>query len=202
MVFLDLHRAAPDGLELARQMRRSRGHRTTPLFLINDDQLPSALGIGFEAGASFFLYKPLDKDRLFKLIRATQGSMEHKRRRTRRVALQTNVRIKYGGEELEGGTVEVSLSGVLVRAARAFPRGSPVHVSLQLSNRIRPIAGARAVVRVANGNQRGDSNGPSHCRGERETGGVSLAVDSHRIVRRTDSGGNVGARVEFEARIC
>lgn len=106
-------------------------------------------------GQVFFYTSPWTKDRLFKLIRATQGTMEHERCRTRRVALQTNVRIKYGGEELEGGTVDVSLSGVLVRAARAFPRGSPVHVSLQLSNRIRPLAGAGAVVRVANGNQMG-----------------------------------------------
>jgi len=32
--------------------------------LISDDQRPSAMGIGFEAGANFFLYKPFDKERL------------------------------------------------------------------------------------------------------------------------------------------
>jgi DNA-binding response OmpR family regulator len=73
VVFLDLHMAAPDGIELARQVRGSQWNRTTPIVLISDDQRPSALSIGFEAGASFFLYKPIDKDRLFKLIRATQS---------------------------------------------------------------------------------------------------------------------------------
>jgi CheY-like chemotaxis protein len=54
VVFLDLHMAFPDGIELARQMRSSRYNRTTPIVLISDDQRPSALSVGFAAGASFF----------------------------------------------------------------------------------------------------------------------------------------------------
>ncbi len=53
VVFLDLHMAAPDGIELARQMRGSRWNRATPIVLISDDQRPSAMSVGFEAGASF-----------------------------------------------------------------------------------------------------------------------------------------------------
>jgi DNA-binding response OmpR family regulator len=87
MAFLDLHMASPDGIELARQMRHSRWNRTTPIILISDDQRPSAMSVGFGAGASFFLYKPIDSGRLLKLVRATQGAMEYGRRRTRRVAL-------------------------------------------------------------------------------------------------------------------
>jgi two-component system chemotaxis response regulator CheY len=155
MVFLDLHMAAPDGLELAREIRRSPWYRTTPIFLISDDQRPSAVGMSFEAGASFFLYKPIDKERLLKLVRATQGSMEHEMRRTRRVALQAKVRVKLGIEELEGETVNISLSGVLVRAARVWPTGSLVHLTLQLSQRMKAIVGAGSVVRVANGNLMG-----------------------------------------------
>jgi DNA-binding response OmpR family regulator len=155
MVFLDMHMAAPDGLELARQMRRSRQHRATPIFLISDDQRPSALGIGFEAGASFFLYKPIDKDRLFKVVRATQGTIDYEARRTRRVAVQSKVRVRHGGEVLEGETVDISLSGVRVRTARVLPMGSSVQLSLQLSQRMRPIVGVGSVVRVANGNEMG-----------------------------------------------
>src|SRR5438445_8844995 len=112
MAFLDLHMAAPDGIELARQIRHSRWNRTTPIILISDDQRPSAMSIGFEAGASFFLYKPIDKGRLLKLIRATQGSVEQERRRTRRVPIQSKVRLRYRADELEGETVDVSLIGV------------------------------------------------------------------------------------------
>jgi DNA-binding response OmpR family regulator len=155
MVFLDLHMAAPDGIELARQIRHSRWNRTTPIILISDDQRPSAMSIGFEAGASFFLYKPIDRERLLKLIRATQGTMEYGMRRTRRVALHSKVRLRHGADELEGETVDVSLSGILVKAGRTLPTGSPVQVSLDLAPPMRPVVGAGSVVRVLGGNQMG-----------------------------------------------
>src|SRR6266478_7320858 len=122
VVFLDLHMASPDGIELARQMRVSRWNRATPIVLISDDQRPSAMSVGFEAGASFFLYKPIDKDCLRKLIRATQGCAEQEKRRTRRIPIQSKVRLRYRSDELEAETVDVSLSGMLVKAHRTFPQ--------------------------------------------------------------------------------
>jgi len=53
MAFLDLHMPAPDGIELARQMRDSQWNRTTPIIMLSDDQRPSAMSMGFEAGASY-----------------------------------------------------------------------------------------------------------------------------------------------------
>ena len=86
LVILDFHMASPDGVELARQVRQMRMNRTTPVVLISDDQRPSAVSVGFEAGASFILYKPLDKERLLKILRATQSTIDRERRRTRRTA--------------------------------------------------------------------------------------------------------------------
>ena len=134
-MFLDLHMPSPDGIELARQMRSSRFHRTTSIVLISDDQRPSALSVGFVAGASFFLYKSIDKDRLLKLVRATQGAMAHERRRTRRVYIPSKARFKFAEEELEGETIDVSMSGLLVRAPRTAPVGSSLGICLQLSAR-------------------------------------------------------------------
>jgi CheY-like chemotaxis protein len=155
VVFLDLHMPYPDGIELARQMRSSPFNRTTPIVLISDDQRPSALSVGFAAGATFFLYKPIDKNRLLKLIQATQGAMEHERRRTRRVPIQSRVRLKFGEEEMEGETIDASMSGLLVRAPRNAPLGSSLRMSLHLSQRMSPIVAAGSVVRIHGGNQIG-----------------------------------------------
>jgi two-component system chemotaxis response regulator CheY len=155
VVFLDLHMPSPDGIELARQMRSSRFNRMTPIVLLSDDHRPSALTVGFAAGASFFLYKPIDKDRLLRLVRATQGPMETERRRTRRVPIQSKVRLTIGKEELEGETVDVSMTGLLVRAARTAPIGSALRMSLQLSQKMRPIVASGSVVRILGGNQMG-----------------------------------------------
>lgn len=148
VAFLDHHMEFPDGPALARQMRASGSNRRTPTVMISDDQRASAVAEGFEAGASFFLYKPVDKDRVQRLLRATQASIDNGLRRTRRVGLKSKVNIKFRGQEIEGETINVSLEGMLVRAPRTVPLGSSVEVCLQMKGLDRPIAGVGSVVRV------------------------------------------------------
>lgn len=155
VAFFGLRMNFPDGPELTRQMRDSGFNRMTPVVMISDDQRPHAMSQGFEAGASFFLYKPIDRDRLLRLVRATQGTMEHERRRTRRVPLKSRIQLRIGAQEIEGETVDVSMEGVLVKAARSIPIGSSVNVSLQLSKGMKPVIGAGCVVRLLSGNQMG-----------------------------------------------
>jgi len=155
MAFFDLHMASPDGMELARHLRLSSWNRTTPVILISDDLRPSAMSVGFEAGANFFLYKPIDKERLLKLIRATQGTIDYGRRRTRRVPLQSKVKLNSGADVVEGETVDVSLCGILVKAGRTLARGTPVRVSLELAPQMRPVLAAGSVVRILDGNLMG-----------------------------------------------
>src|SRR5947209_10351846 len=73
VAFLDHHMNFPDGPELARQMRASGSNQRTPIVMISDDGRAAAMSEGFESGASFFLYKPIDRDRLQRLVRATQA---------------------------------------------------------------------------------------------------------------------------------
>lgn len=155
MVFFDLHMGSPDGMELSREMRRAGSNRTTPIILLSDDQRPSAMSQGFAAGASFFLYKPIDKERLLKLIRATQGRMDHERRQTRRVPFQAKARLRFGFEEIACETVDVSLNGMLVRSPKILPAGSTVQVSVELAQKMKPLIGAGSVVRIVSGNQMG-----------------------------------------------
>src|SRR5229473_44948 len=155
VAFLDYHMDFPDGRALARQMRASGSNRRTPIVMISDDPRPAAVSEGFEAGASFFLYKPVDKDRLQKLVRATQASIENGLRRTRRVELKSKVQIKFRGQEIEGETVNVSLEGMLIRTPRMLPVGSSVDVSLQLNQAMKPVIGAGSVVRVLGHEQMG-----------------------------------------------
>jgi hypothetical protein len=81
--------------------------------------------------------------------------MEHEQRRTRRVSIQSKVRFLFGKEELEGETVNVSMSGLLLQATRIAPVGASLRMSLQLSQQMRPIMAAGSVVRIQRGNQMG-----------------------------------------------
>lgn len=155
VVFFALRMTSPDGPELTRQMRDSSPNRMTPVVLISDDQRPIAVSQGFEAGASFFLYKPVDRERLLRLIRATQASTEHERRRTRRVPVKSRVQLSHGSQQIDAESIDVSMEGVLVKAPRSFPVGSSVTVAMHLSNGMRPVTGAGCVVRLSAGNQMG-----------------------------------------------
>lgn len=146
VVLLDLCMPAPDGIALAQQMRGSGFNQMTPIIMISDDQQP---------GASFFLYKPIDKGRLLKLIRATQGTIEHERRRFRRIPFHSKVQLRFDKAELEGETIDVSLNGLLVKAPHTVPVGSTVQVSLSLSPGMKPIDGRGSVKRVIGANQMG-----------------------------------------------
>ena len=155
MVFFDLHMSPLDGIELAREMRKCKSNYNTPIILLSDDQRPSAMTEGFAAGASFFLYKPVDKARLLRLVRATQQQSGVERRQTRRVMLHTKVHLRCGSEEVVCDAVDLSLNGVLVRSPQVFPPGSAVQVSMDLGRHAKPLVGGGLVARIAAPNQMG-----------------------------------------------
>jgi len=155
VVLFDFRMPSPDGLELSRQVRGAGLNQMTPIILLSDDQGTAAVSQGFAAGASVFLYKPLDKARLLKLLRVTQGAIEHECRRFRRVALCCKVRLGFDEGEVEGETINVSLNGLLVKAQSNVPVGSPVNVRLYLAPEMKPIVGSGLVVRILDANRMG-----------------------------------------------
>jgi hypothetical protein len=60
-----------------------------------------------------------------------------------------NVHILFDHDTLEGQTIDVSLNGLLVRAARTLAIGSPVSVRLFLTSGSQPVTANGTVVRVA-----------------------------------------------------
>lgn len=147
LILLNLHLPPPDGLDLTREIRRPGMNQSTPIVMLSDDPDPASVSQGFEAGANFFIYKPIDHEKLTKVVRVTQGTAEHERRRFRRVPLRAKVQLKIGQVELDGETIDVSLNGLLVKAERMLSTGSTARFSLQLSPGIRPVVGLASVRR-------------------------------------------------------
>ncbi len=104
---------------------------------------------GFQAGATFFLFKPINRERLLNLSRTTHGAVERERRHYQRVVVSRNVHILFDGDVLEGRTIDVSLNGLLVRAARTLAVGSAVSIRLFLRPERNRSRRDGTVVRVA-----------------------------------------------------
>lgn len=147
-VFLDMRMPAPDGAEIARQVRASRVNASTIIVMITGEQDRTVMRRAFEAGVDFFLFKPVERNKLLKLIRATEGSIERERRRFTRVRLRCRVSLESGNDRLEGMTLDLSLGGALVQAHRALPSGTPVTVSLELEAGTAPWRAEARVVRT------------------------------------------------------
>jgi len=148
-VFLfDLQMPAPDGNDLARLARDSGINHMTPVILVSDEQVKDGASRGFAAGTTFSLPKPVDKAQLLKLLRAAQGSVEHEKRRFRRVALRSKVRLSFQQQQWEGETVDVSLNGMLVKGPGRIAAGTTVTVSLFLSGEAEPVVGLGRITRV------------------------------------------------------
>jgi CheY-like chemotaxis protein len=155
VILVDLCAPPVDANKLVNGIRQSGFNRITPIIMISDDLRPAALSEGFKAGASFFVYKPIDRPHLMRLIRVTQGSIEHEKRRFRRIPVRAKVRVRCGDQIVEGETIDLSLNGALVRASHIFPVGSPVELSMFLLAGTPPIAGLGSIMRVVDGNQMG-----------------------------------------------
>lgn len=155
VILVDLCAPPVDASKLVREIRQSGINQKTPIIMISDDLRPAALSEGFQAGASFFVYKPIDRAHLMRLIRVTQGAVEHEKRRFRRVPVRARIRLKCGEKSVEGETVDLSLNGALVRASHTFPIGSPVEVRLYLQAGRPPVAGLGSIMRVVDSNQMG-----------------------------------------------
>ncbi|HEV2520794.1 MAG TPA: response regulator [Candidatus Acidoferrales bacterium] len=155
VILVDLCAPPVDASKLIQGIRHSGFNRKTPIIMISDDLRPAALSEGFRAGASFFVYKPVDRAHLMNLIRATKGAVEQEKRRFRRVAVRAKVQVKCGDKTVEGETIDISPNGALVRVPRTFPVGSSVEISLFLPAGRAPVAGSGRVMRLVEGNQMG-----------------------------------------------
>jgi CheY-like chemotaxis protein len=147
--FLDVRMPPPDGIELTRRIRASDLNRKTPIVIITGEEDNAVLGRAFDAGANFFLFKPIDRHRMLRLIRVTEHSIQHEGRRFQRVKTACQVSLHCREEHLDGVTVDLSLGGMLVRAVRTLPVGSAVRVDLQLQADKPHVQVSARVVRVS-----------------------------------------------------
>jgi hypothetical protein len=116
--------------------------------MMTGDDDPAVVARGFKAGVSFFVYKPLIKERVLNLARVTQSVNQLERRRFHRVAVKRRVEVQLNDEILEGESIDVSLNGVLIRTGRIFAVGTNVKVRLFLSPAKGPISGDGTVARI------------------------------------------------------
>ncbi len=154
-VFIDMRMPPPDGVELARQIRASHVNASTVIVMITGEEERTLMKRAFEAGVEFFLFKPVERNKLLRLIRVAEGSIERERRRFTRVRLRCLVSLEFANDRLQATTVDLSLGGVLVQSRRVFPPGTPVALRLDLEAGKPPLLSDARVVRTVGADSMG-----------------------------------------------
>ncbi|HEX4485937.1 MAG TPA: response regulator [Terriglobales bacterium] len=136
-IFLDLEMPKMHGLDLAKHVRTSSWNKSTPIVVVTgrDDKL--AMQEAFANGATYFLHKPIDRQRLSKLLRTVRGGMFQNRRRYSRISFQAEVSITKAGSvtmvkslNLSHGGIQLDhanlVQGDVVRMKFQMPHGGPL----------------------------------------------------------------------------
>jgi CheY-like chemotaxis protein len=134
-IFLDLEMPNLHGFDLARLIRKSSWNKSTPIIIVTGRDQRDTMQQAFSIGATFYLQKPVDRQKLSILFRTVRGGMLENRRRHARVPIQTEVTCKVGSRTRRGVTWNLSQGGMQVEAGGLQPRDT-VRVSFQL-----PVSG-------------------------------------------------------------
>src|SRR6202140_2083988 len=113
-IFLDLEMPKLNGFDLARLIRKSSWNKSTPIVIVTGRDERATMQEAFAVGATFFLQKPVDRQKLSKLFRTVRGGMLENRRRSTRVSVQADVTCVVGSRTMSGVTWNLSQGGIQV----------------------------------------------------------------------------------------
>jgi CheY-like chemotaxis protein len=151
-IFLDLEMPKIHGFELAERVRKSPWNKSTPIVIVTGRDDKATMQQAFAIGATFFLQKPVDRQRLNGLFRAVRGAFVQNRRKSLRIPLQTGVLCETDSRTIKGTSLNLSHGGMQVCADGLNPRDQ-VHVSFSLPIVGMPIEAYGVVAWVTDGRQ-------------------------------------------------
>jgi DNA-binding response OmpR family regulator len=151
-IFLDLTMPVVSGFELAKLVRESVFNRTTPIVIVTGREEKDTMHLSFSLGATFFLQKPIDIQKIAPLLQKIREPSPENRRRLTRVPLNTNVACTIADATLNGMTWNVSQGGIQLEVAR-LELGDLVRMSFVLPRPVTIIKAEGLVVWAQEGRQ-------------------------------------------------
>ena len=134
-IFLDLELPALNGFELARLIRTSSWNKSTSIVIVTGREERQTMQDAFAIGATFFLQKLVDRQKLSTLFRTVSGGMIENRRKSVRVPLQADLTCMVGSRAVRGVSWNLSQGGMQVEVGDLKPKDA-VRLSFQL-----PVSG-------------------------------------------------------------
>ena len=130
-IFLDLEMPRLHGLDLTSWIRESSWNKSTPIVAVSGRNDRETMRQSFTLGATYFLQKPIDRQKLSRLFRTVRGSMLQNRRRSVRVPLHTELMCSVGMRTVRGVSWNISQTGMLIEVV-GLEAGNVVQLSFRM----------------------------------------------------------------------
>jgi len=130
-IFLDLEMPRLNGFDLARHIRNSSWNKSAPIVIVTGRDDRRTMQEAFAMGATLFLQKPVDRQKLTGLFRTVRGAFLENRRRHTRVPLQTAVICSAGSRTMQGVSWNLSSGGMQIEIGNLQP-GDSVKLAFRL----------------------------------------------------------------------
>lgn len=132
-IFVDVQMPNLDGFELTKIIRASRSNSGVPVVMITAFDDVETMRRGFKAGVTFFLTKPFIPEKMRGLLLAMGSAILRDRRRYVRLPVSTTVKCRWGNEQAEMTSVNISESGMLLKSPSGPESGQEVNLDFTLS---------------------------------------------------------------------
>ena len=134
-IFLDLNMPRLNGFQVASRARQSAFNRSTPIVIVTGFSDRKIMEQAFAVGGTFFLQKPVDRQKLAVLFKSARGLMFDNQRHHIRVPLELEVTCEAGVKVVKAKSVNISEGGILIDVAGLGPLKTTVRLSFQLPGR-------------------------------------------------------------------
>jgi CheY-like chemotaxis protein len=138
-VFLDATMPNVDGFQLTQQIRQSKSNSRIPIVMLTGKDDAETMRRGFKAGISFFLGKPITKERLEKLFMVMRGPIMSEKRRYIRLPFHTTVTCEWGKKSVKLESRNISLGGMLLEPIAGLDVGTEIDLEFNLPQVQEPL---------------------------------------------------------------
>lgn len=130
-IFVGIRPSESAGLDLVRRVRHSDSNRGSVVVMLSDSEDVPSLRVAFGEGADLFLVKPIQGDRLHRMLIAFPEWKS--RRHSARLPLFADVVCSWQGQQLQLRSLNISETGMLLQPAPEVEIGAEVRLDFKIA---------------------------------------------------------------------
>ena len=139
-IMLDVAMPGLDGFQLARRIRSTPPNQHAPIIMLTGMDEVETMRRAFEAGVTFFLGKPVSREKIYAIFRTARGAMLAERRRTGRLPYRTAVNVAWEAQRFNSTSINISEGGMALEGSGPAAVGDVLTVGSMNSMEVRPEA--------------------------------------------------------------